>query len=751
MTRDSIALDEVPYVLVDSNEEGISVSNAHRRSHRHHHNRASEEDKEKMNAFESLDFHSPDTLVWRNWAIATPKKTWMEKTLGKWLVCMAIGLVVGCLAYMIRWCVEGLNETKYEISNHYLKKNGATGFFIYYAMNIGFSTISYIFVGIFGSSASSSGIPEVTGYLNGVRVPKTFNIKTFFAKVASLIFSYASSLALGPEGPMIHLGALVGSSLGPLKSKTLGLYSKVGWKFGNDTDKRDFISSGAAAGISAAFGAPIGGTLFALEEATSFWSRQLGWRTFFCCMCSAFTVNGILQARAGTQEVQDYGLLTFGFSTAYLYRYAELLPFSIIGVVGGVVGALFVKFNSRLNEWRNGFFPKRHRIYRLLEVLAVVTLASVLSFGISAAFPCRSRHNLVMDSSSNDVCDAQEDSTLHLQAMFCDEETQYNDMASILWTPPNVALPLLYHRDTGVFTLPALGIFAFVYFFLAVLSSGLYVAGGLFIPMMLVGGSLGRFMGNIMLAIFPHVQPPIDPSIYALVGSAAVMTGFCRMTISLVVILVELTEGTQYLLPIILVVMIAKWIGDYCSHSIYHKLIEMKGFPFLENNPPKEYVARSVTDFMEKNVVKFEEIEKVSTIAQVLGDTRHHGFPVIAREGGRFKGMILRNQLLVLLQNKIFVEDNSQEMQPDVKFSYPQFSDLLTRKLPDPRSIKFSGNEFEMYVDLRPYLNNSTITVNTSFSFGNVYSLFRTMGLRHLPVLNDEHLVAGILTRKDLL
>lgn len=47
---------------------------------------------------------------------------------------------------------------------------------------------------------------------------------------------------------MIHLGALVGSAVGPLKSKTLGFYSKLGWRYANDKDKRDFISSGAAAG-----------------------------------------------------------------------------------------------------------------------------------------------------------------------------------------------------------------------------------------------------------------------------------------------------------------------------------------------------------------------------------------------------------------------------------------------------------------------------------------------------------------------
>lgn len=85
------------------------------------------------------------------------------------------------------------------------------------------------------------------------------------------ICAVSSSLKVGKAGPMVHTGACVAAILGQGGSKKFGLTWKWLRFFKNDRDRRDLVTCGSAAGIAAAFRAPVGGVLFAFEEMASWY------------------------------------------------------------------------------------------------------------------------------------------------------------------------------------------------------------------------------------------------------------------------------------------------------------------------------------------------------------------------------------------------------------------------------------------------------------------------------------------------
>jgi len=95
----------------------------------------------------------------------------------------------------------------------------------------------------------------------------------------------SSKLSIGKEGPLAHIGANIGNMV--------PYFDFLGLEFmQNDFKKRELIAAGTAAGVSVAFGAPIGGALFGYEmsKSTSFWTFRLLWKVFFSCSAATFTL-----------------------------------------------------------------------------------------------------------------------------------------------------------------------------------------------------------------------------------------------------------------------------------------------------------------------------------------------------------------------------------------------------------------------------------------------------------------------------
>lgn len=104
--------------------------------------------------------------------------------------------------------------------------------------------------------AAGSGIPEVKTILGGFIMRSFLGMWTLVVKAVGLPLATASGMSVGKEGPLVHVACCVGN-----------VFPRMFAKFrNNEAKKREILSAAAAAGVACAFGAPIGGVLFSLEE-----------------------------------------------------------------------------------------------------------------------------------------------------------------------------------------------------------------------------------------------------------------------------------------------------------------------------------------------------------------------------------------------------------------------------------------------------------------------------------------------------
>ena len=148
-----------------------------------------------------------------------------------------------------------------------------------------FGVISASLTTYWGQAAAGSGVAELIGYLNGVNYPGFIGIDTLITKVFGVSFAVSGKLCVGKEGPLAHIGANIG---------LLCLYIP-GFNFDflkNDETKRLFVAAGASAGVSVAFGSPIGGALFCYElsRPNTFWKFEMIWKVFFACCMGTFSL-----------------------------------------------------------------------------------------------------------------------------------------------------------------------------------------------------------------------------------------------------------------------------------------------------------------------------------------------------------------------------------------------------------------------------------------------------------------------------
>ncbi|KHG08138.1 Chloride channel CLC-c -like protein [Gossypium arboreum] len=627
-------------------------------------------------------------------------------------------------------------------------------FAAYAGCNLGLATSAAALCAFIAPAAAGSGIPEVKAYLNGVDAYSILAPSTLFVKVNVIgiifgsIFGVAAGFVVGKEGPMVHTGSCIASLIGQGGSRKYHLTWRWLRYFKNDRDRRDLITCGAAAGVAAAFRAPVGGVLFALEEAASWWRSALLWRTFFTTAVVAIVLRGFIQlCSTGTCGLfGEGGLIMYDISAAkVVYSTPDILAVILLGVIGGILGSLYNYLVDKVLRTYS-IINERGAAVKILLVIMISLLTSICSYGLpwlATCIPCPA------DASTS--C-PNTDVSGNYKSFQC-PPGHYNDLASLFLNTNDDAIRNLLSTNTvKEFHISSLFIFFVAVYCLGIITYGIAIPSGLFIPVILAGSCYGRLVGRLFEPI-----SKLDVGLFSLLGAASFLGGTMRMTVSLCVILLELTNDLLMLPLVMLVLLISKTMGDMFNKGVYDQIVKLKGLPYMEAHPEpymKHLIAR---DVVTGPLITFSGVEKVGNILLALKNTGHNGFPVIDEppfsDAPELCGLVLRSQLLVLLKGKAFSKDRVLAGNKVLrKISELDFAKAGSGKGLKLEDLDIQEEEWDMYVDLHPIANTSPYTVVETMSLAKAAVLFRELGLRHMcvvPKSQGRPPIVGILTRHD--
>ena len=326
------------------------------------------------------------------------------------------GLAVVCFRYAIDWCRIYLLGSGAELSPWRL----------ILAPTIAGLVIAVLVIHVF-PLARGSGVNQTKAALfiyNGY-IP----LRTAVGKFITSALAIGSGHSLGPEDPSLQIGASLASALGRrmrLSRERMRLIAPVG----------------AAAGLAAAFNAPISAVLFVIEEVIGRWTAGILGSVVLAAVSSVVVMRGFL----GSESL-------FRIPVVEIQRPSELLAYCVLGIVGGVasvalssgIGYLRPKCKD-MPQWTQYLQPALAGL--LIGVIAAMGAPQVMGAGY----------------------------------VYMDEAMH------------------------GQFTWQFMAILALLKIVATMLSFVSGTPGGMFAPVMFIGAMFGAAVGGAQHALFPHLS-----------------------------------------------------------------------------------------------------------------------------------------------------------------------------------------------------------------------------------------------------
>lgn len=551
--------------------------------------------------------------------------------------------------------------------------------------------------------AAGSGIPEIKTVLSGFVIKGFLSYRVMTVKAVGAVFAVATGMCLGKEGPFVHISTCVGYIVGNWFPK----YNENGRKL------RELLSAACSSGLSVAFGAPIGGVLFSYEEISTYFPRRVLWRAFFCSLTAAATLRMLNPTGTGK-------LVLFETDYGTSYSAIHYLVFIFLGVAGGLFGGVFCKVNFIWSKWFRKFsIIKNHPVF---ETFLVVLLTAATQYPNPLT---RQSGDVIMKrllvSCENPrgyewVCD-----------MEAQDETNW---PYIGWLVHGTLIKLV----------------------LTIITFGIKVPSGIIIPSLDAGAFFGRLIGQFI--------PGISPGIFAMVGSAAFLAGVSRMTISLCVIMFELTGELEYIVPHMIAILVAKWIADAMEkEGVYDLAQAILGHPFLDQET-------SISITREQETLVEALIPPRQTMDEITVEVPKDGYverKILEKKLGLLKRRGLMDAGLVLTQGRML---QGYLAEGELDFALTNLDEKTHERSAKIRVLAKFGEETSMQhfsadgtlhgldndvVDISMFVDRTPLTINAKAPMEYAVEMFGKLGLRYLCVLDGASgRLVGVVIKKRL-
>ena len=545
-----------------------------------------------------------------------------------------VGLLAGVGAAAFTWLIELFSSSTIEAAMSAAADNRLWLVTLVAIPAFGLLVVSW-FTRRFAPEAQGHGVPEVITAVarhDGVVRPRVALVK-----ILASGFCIGTGGSIGREGPIVQIGSALGSA--------------AGQRFGlSPRNVKVLVAAGAAAGISATFNAPLAGVMFASEIILGSFAVES-----LTPIVIASVLANVVQEHIGEHRFEPaFQELNYDFAGAW----QQLPSYLVLGLLAGLAAAGFIKLLYRTEDFVQQWVPCWWQ--RALVLGSIVGLAGLLypiappQLSDATAARLEADHQRIPPLMG--VGYGVVDHSLHLDTpqQHADQPTSLADTTRKLlgkFTSPEASMTVMVSGSqlwSELWWLLPLVLLKPLLTSLTLAGGG---SGGVFAPSLYLGATLGACVGLLVNLIFPAYSNA--PGVYAIVGMGAVVAGTTHGVLSAILIVYEMTDNYQVILPIMAAAGVASLISRSIEpESIYYKKLSRRGGSIARGHDLHRLDDIMVRDVMVRVFPLLKHTDTVLEIVRVARENPHiESLPVI--NDGKLIGIIRPSDLHRVLDSDI--------------------------------------------------------------------------------------------------